>query len=47
MPGRYGVLALPTVMVFSGGEPGEAIYGAQPRSRYEEAAERALAGAAP
>lgn len=47
VPGRYGVLALPTVMVFSGGEPGEAIYGAQPRSRYEEAAERALAGAAP
>ena len=47
VPGRYGVLALPTVMVFSGGEPGEAIHGAQPRSRYEEAAERALAGAAP
>ena len=46
VPGRYGVLSLPTVMVFSGGEPGEAIYGAQPRRRYEEAAERALAGAA-
>jgi thioredoxin 1 len=47
VPGRYGVLSLPTVMVFSGGEPGEAIHGAQPRRRYEEAAERALAGAAP
>ena len=29
------------------GVPGQAIYGAQPRSRDEEAAERALAGAAP
>ena len=46
VPGRYGVLSLPTVMVFSGGEPGEAIHGAQPRRRYEEAAERALADAA-
>jgi thioredoxin 1 len=44
VPGRYGVLSLPTVMVFVGGEPGETIHGAQPRRRYEEAAERALAG---
>jgi len=47
VPGRYGVLSLPTVMVFAGGEPGEAIHGAQPRRRYEEAAERALADARP
>ena len=46
VPGRYSVLSLPTVMVFSDGEPGEAIHGAQPRRRYDEAAERALAGAA-
>ncbi len=46
IPGRYGVLSLPTVMVFARGEPGETIYGAQPRRRYEEAADRALAGAA-
>ena len=46
VPGRYGVLSLPTVIVFSQGEPGEAIHGPQPRRRYEEAAERALAGAA-
>ena len=46
VPGRYGVLSLPTVIVFSAGEPGETIHGAQPRRRYEEAAERALAGAA-
>jgi thioredoxin 1 len=45
VPGRYGVLSLPTVMVFSQGEPGEAIHGPQPRRRYQEAAERALAGA--
>lgn len=41
-PGRYGVLSLPTVMVFTRGEAGEAIHGAQPRRRYEEAVERAL-----
>ena len=46
VPGRYGVLSLPTVVVFSGGEPSEAIHGPQPRRRYEEAAERALADAA-
>jgi thioredoxin 1 len=46
VPGRYGVLSLPTVMVFSGGEPGETIHGPQPRRRYQEAAERALAGTA-
>ncbi len=46
VPGRYGVLSLPTVMVFSQGAPGEAIHGPQQRRRYEEAAERALAGAA-
>jgi thioredoxin 1 len=46
VPGRYGVLSLPTVMVFSGGEPGETVHGAQPRRRYDEAAERALAGTA-
>ena len=47
VPGRYGVLSLPTVMVFSRGEPGETIHGAQPRRRYEEAAERAVAGGTP
>jgi thioredoxin 1 len=47
VPGRYGVLSLPTVMVFAGGEPGETIYGLQPLRRYEEAAERALADAGP
>ena len=35
VPGRYGVLALPTVMLFARGEPRETIHGARPRSQYE------------
>ena len=45
VPARYGVLSLPTVIVFLGGEPVEAIHGAQPRRRYAEAVARALAEA--
>ena len=33
--GRYGVLSLPTVILFAEGEALETIYGAHPRSRYE------------
>lgn len=43
VPSRYGVLALPTVIVFADGEPVEVVYGAQPRSRYADAVARALA----
>ncbi len=32
---RYGVLSLPTVVLFVGGEARETVYGAQPRRRYE------------
>ena len=32
---RYGVLSLPTVVLFSGGEARETLYGAQPRSTFE------------
>ena len=46
VPSRYGVLSLPTVMVFVGGDPVETIHGAQPRRRYAEAVARALSGAA-
>ncbi len=35
VPGRYGVLALPTVMLFAGGEPRATVHGAQPRATYE------------
>ena len=42
VPARYGVLALPTVMLFVAGEPVETIHGAQPRRRYADAVSRAL-----
>lgn len=42
-PGRYGVLSLPTVLIFAGGEVVETIDGAQPRRRYAEAVARVLA----
>jgi thioredoxin 1 len=32
---RYGVLSLPTVVLFSGGEARETLYGAQSRSAFE------------
>ena len=40
--GRYGVLSLPTVMVFAEAEPRETIFGAHPRSHYERAFEPLL-----
>jgi thioredoxin 1 len=42
VPSRYGVLSLPTVIVFVGGEPVETIHGLQPKRRYAEAVARAL-----
>jgi len=35
VPGRYGVLALPTVMLFSRGEPRGTVRGAHSRERYQ------------
>jgi thioredoxin len=35
VPSRYGVLALPTVILFSGGEARETVYGARSRERYD------------
>jgi thioredoxin 1 len=35
LSGRYGVLSLPTVILFAGGEPQATVFGAQSRSRYE------------
>ena len=35
--GRYGVLSLPTTMLFEGGEPRAEVLGAQPRGRFERA----------
>lgn len=35
VPSRYGVLSLPTVILFAGGEPRETVVGARSRSHYE------------
>jgi thioredoxin 1 len=32
---RYGVLTLPTVILFAGGEPKATVYGAQSKARFE------------
>ena len=37
VPSRYGVLSLPTVILFEGGEPRSTVIGARPRSHYERA----------
>jgi thioredoxin 1 len=34
-PSRYGVLSIPTVILFEGGEPKATVMGAYPRSKYE------------
>jgi thioredoxin 1 len=41
-PSRYGVLSLPTVILFAGGEPRATVYGAQSRGHYERAFAKAL-----
>ena len=37
VPVRYGVLSLPTVMLFAGGDTRVTIYGAHSRAHYEKA----------
>ena len=34
---RYGVLSIPTAILFEGGEPRETVIGARPRSHFERA----------
>jgi len=41
---RYGVLSLPTVLVFAGGELRETVVGARPRGHFERALAPVLAG---
>jgi thioredoxin 1 len=43
---RYNVLSIPTVILFEGGEPQEAVIGARSKGHYESAWERWLATAA-
>ena len=42
---RYGVLSIPTAIVFDGGEVKETVVGAYPRRRYEEALAKVLPAA--
>ena len=42
VPGRYGILSLPTVMLFSGGDARTTIFGARSREHYEHALEQLL-----
>ena len=44
VPSRYGVLSLPTVILFADGEPRVTIHGARSRAHYERAFAEALAG---
>jgi thioredoxin 1 len=37
VPSRYGVLSLPTVILFEGGEARATVVGARPRSHFERA----------
>ena len=37
VPSRYGVLSLPTVILFEGGKPLATVVGARPRRHYERA----------
>jgi thioredoxin 1 len=39
---RYGVLSLPTVILFAGGEPRETVYGARSKKHFEKAFARYL-----
>ena len=43
---RYGVLSIPTAILFEGGEPQQTVVGARPRSYYEQAFGRWLGLAA-
>jgi thioredoxin 1 len=42
VPGRYGVLSIPTVMLFAGGESRATVLGANGRARYEDTFARFL-----
>jgi thioredoxin len=39
---RYGVLSIPTVMLFAEGTPRETVYGARPKKHFERAFEQYL-----
>jgi thioredoxin 1 len=42
---RYGILSIPTTIVFVGGQPRAAVVGAYPKARYEQALAEVLPAA--
>jgi thioredoxin 1 len=46
VPSRYGVLTIPTAILFAGGEEREKLIGARPRGHYERALTAFLEGSA-
>ena len=41
---KYGVLSIPTVILFDGGEPKETVVGARPKAHFEKALAPFIAG---
>jgi thioredoxin 1 len=42
VPGSFGVMSIPTIMLFKGGKPVSTIIGAQPRENFKQHIESAL-----
>jgi len=42
-PGQYGIMSIPTVMLFKAGKPAAMMIGVQPKSVYKEKIDAALA----
>lgn|SRR5690554_1098628 len=40
--GRYGIMSIPTIMLFEGGNPVETLVGVQPKERYVELLDEAI-----
>lgn len=43
VPGNYGVMSIPTIMIFKSGKPVSTIIGAQPRENFKKNIDAALA----
>lgn len=41
--GQYGIMSIPTVMIFKNGQPVKSVVGAQPKGAYKQAIDEALA----
>ncbi len=42
-PGQYGIMSIPTVMIFKNGEPVQSLIGAQARQTYKSEIDKVLA----